>query len=128
MASIAHHYEHDDDLLFVSEIQMIVMLMIVRLVNGSIPGHDIVPVMIFSCTGDTHGRIIQAHMNVDSLVIRKTRFYDFRPRKDDRLDLFLRYMTGQLQGMTRILNRPEIKSSIAAESYTIEHLEASGDI
>jgi hypothetical protein len=68
MACIRHHYEHDDDILFVSEIQVMVALMIVRLAKGSFPGHNIVPVMLFSYTADKRGRILQAHMTSSSLV------------------------------------------------------------
>lgn len=129
MASMRHDYEYDDNSLFVGEIEVIVALMIVRLISGSfLPDHNVVPVMLFSFTGDKRGRILQAHMNESSLFIRASQFYDFSPRVDAHLSLFVRYMMSRLQGTTKICDRPEIRSSITEEPYTIESLEASGDI
>ncbi|QKX55824.1 uncharacterized protein TRUGW13939_02922 [Talaromyces rugulosus] len=105
--------------------------MIVRLVSGSfLPDHNGVPVILFSFTGDTRGRMLKARMNEKSLVNRESEFYDFSPRVGAHLILFVRYMTSRLQGTTQTLDRPEIRSSIATyiESYTIDHLEASGYI
>jgi hypothetical protein len=96
MASMRHHYAHDDDILFVSEIQVMVALMIVQLANCSFLKHSIVPVMLFSYTGDKCGRILQAHMTATSFVSRRSKFYDFRPGVDAHLDLFTRYMMGKL--------------------------------
>lgn len=124
MASMKHHYQHDDGILFVSEIEVIVALMIVRLLNGSLPGHNIVPVMLFSFTGDKRGRILQAHLNEKSLVIRKSDFYDFSPSVDSHLNIFLQYMMSELQGETRVVNPPTIKSSICKETYTVQYLKS----
>ncbi|CRG86260.1 hypothetical protein PISL3812_03263 [Talaromyces islandicus] len=108
--------------------ELITMLMIVRLVNGSFPDHNVVPVKVFSFTGDKHGRILQAHMNGESLVIRKAEFYDSHSKIDAHLGLFLRYTMSKLQGKTGILDQPEIKSIMDKESYTIDHLKVSEDI
>jgi hypothetical protein len=115
MVTMAHGHASDDDCLFLGEIQVIIALMIVRLVNNSFPDHNVVPVMLFSFTGDKHGKILQAHMDRESLVIRKSHFYDFSARKDGHLQTFLRYMVCDLQGQTKILDLPEIKSKIAQQ-------------
>lgn len=128
MACMAHHYVHDDDTLFVSEIEVMVALMIVRLANGSFPSHNIIPVMLFSYTGDKRGRILQAYMSAKSLVIRKSDFFDFSSRVDTHLDTFTRYMMGPLRGETQILDRPDIKSNFAEKNYNIGSLEAAGFI
>ncbi|KUL88381.1 hypothetical protein ZTR_04951 [Talaromyces verruculosus] len=69
MATMKHHYALDGDILFVSEIQVMVALMIVRLANGSFPKHNIISVMLFSYTGDKRGRILQPHTTATSFVI-----------------------------------------------------------
>lgn len=71
--------------------------------------------MVFSFTGDKYGRVLQAHMDCDSLVIRKSKFYDFRSRNDAHLELFLQYMACGLQGETTILDFPTFRSKIAQE-------------
>lgn len=122
------HYVHDDDILFVSEIEVMVALMIVRLANGSFPSQNIVPVMLFSYTGHKRGRILQAYMSATSLVIRKSQFFDFSSRVDAHLDLFTRYMMGPLQGKTLILDSPDIKSNFAEKLCTIDRLDTAGII
>jgi hypothetical protein len=82
--------------------------------------------MLFSYTGDKRGRILQAHMTATSFVSRRSKFYDFRPRVDAHLDLFTRYMMGKLQGTTKILDRPEIRTKFAEKVYTVDRLEAAG--
>lgn len=128
MASMRYHYAHDDDILFVSEIQVMVALMVVRLANGFFPSHNIVPVMLFSYTGDKRGRVLQTYMTATSLVIRRSKFYVFRPRVYAHLDLFTRYMMGHLQGTTQILELPAIRTKFAEKVYTVDRLEAAGII
>lgn len=98
MVTIVHDHASDDDCLFVSEVQVIASLMTVRLINNSFPDHNIVPVMVFSFTGDKKGRILQAHLDSKSLVIKRSNFYDFSARTDAHLAPFLRNMLCCLQG------------------------------
>ncbi|KUL83148.1 hypothetical protein ZTR_10092 [Talaromyces verruculosus] len=109
MATIAHGYSSDNRALLLGEIQVIIALMIVRLASNSLPDHNIVPVLVFSFTGDKQGRILQAYMNYENLVIRASKFYDFSAKKDTHLDLFLRYMIGDLRGSTKTSLLPNLK-------------------
>ena len=110
VASIAHGYPHDNDFLFLGEIQAIISLMIVRLTNNSVPQHNIVPVLLFSYTGDRHGRVLQAYMDHKNLVIRTSKFYDFSAKPDAHLKLLLQYMVGDLVGSTMTLTHPQLES------------------
>jgi hypothetical protein len=51
--------------------------------------------------------------------------YDFSPRVDAHLNLFVRYMMSRLQGKMQVLDRPEIRSSIAY-MYGVLHSRSSG--
>jgi hypothetical protein len=119
MATIAHGDPHDNGSLLLKEIQAIIALMIVRLVNNSVPEHNIVPVLQYSYTGDKHGRVLQAYMSHESLVIRVTKFYDFSAKLDAHLKLLLQYMVGDLVGSTMTLESPHLKSiETSADSDT----------
>lgn len=115
MATIAHGYPSDNGSLLLGEIQAIIALMIVRLVNNSVPEHDIVPVLLYSYTGDKHGRVLQAYMNHKNLVIRSSKFYDFSTKHDAHLKLLLQYMVSDLVGTTMTLETPDLKSIDTSE-------------
>ncbi|KAI7972784.1 hypothetical protein EIK77_003930 [Talaromyces pinophilus] len=110
MATIAHGYPSDNGSLLLGEIQAVIALMIVRLVNNSVPEHNIVPVLLYSYTGDKHGRVLQAYMSHRNLVIRTSKFYDFSAKHDAHLKLLLQYMVGDLVGTTMTLETPDLKS------------------
>lgn len=109
MATIAHGCPNDKVSLLLGEIQAIIALMIVRLVNNSVPEHNIVPVLLYSYTGDKHGRVLQAYMSHKNLVIRTSKFYDFSAKQDAHLKLLLQYMVGDLVGSTMTLESPDLK-------------------
>ncbi|KAF3403236.1 hypothetical protein DPV78_003906 [Talaromyces pinophilus] len=110
MGTIAHGYPSDNGSLLLGEIQAVIALMIVRLVNNSVPEHNIVPVLLYSYTGDKHGRVLQAYMSHRNLVIRTSKFYDFSAKHDAHLKLLLQYMVGDLVGPTMTLETPDLKS------------------
>lgn len=110
MATISHDCPHDNGSLLLCEIQAIIELMIVRLVNNSVPQHNIVPVLLYSYTGDKHGRVLQAYMDDKNLVIQTSKFYDFSAKLDAHLKLLLQYMVGDLVGSTMTLTHPQLES------------------
>lgn len=109
MVAIANMYEGDDDSLLVNEIRVIISLMTIRLINNSFRDENVAPVQAFSFTRNMQGRILQAYMNDNSLVIRRSKLVAFSGRRDAPLNLFLRHMVGSLQGLTRILDVPQIE-------------------
>lgn len=109
MVSIANMYEGDDDSLSVNEIRVIVSLMIVRLINNSFRDENIAPIQAFSFMRNRQGRILQAHMKDNGLVIRRSKLFAFSGGHDAPFNLFLRHMVGNLQGSTRILDILQIK-------------------
>lgn len=111
MVTMSHNYPHDNICLFLGEIRVIVSLIIARLLDDDLTKTNIVPVMVFSATADKHCRILRAHMEGDSLVIRSSNFYDFTAKMDAHLDDFLVYMASDLQGETTVLELPTIKTS-----------------
>lgn len=111
MVTIGHKYPHDNTCLLLREIQVIISLMIVRLLDDDLTENNVIPVMILSFAGDKHGRILQAHMEGDSLVIRSSNFYDFSVKRDAHLEDFLVYMASDLQGNTQVQELPKFKTS-----------------
>lgn len=111
MATIAHGYPKDDESLLLGDILAIIALMVVRLVNNSVPEHNIVPVLLYSYTGDKHGRVLQGHMSHEHFVIRASKFYDFSAKQDAHLKLLLQHMVGDLVGSTMTLEHPQLKST-----------------
>lgn len=109
MVTIANMHEGDGDSLLVNEIRVIISLMTIRLLNNSFRDENMAPVQEFSFTCSRQGRILQAHMNDNSLMIRRSRLFAFSGRRDAPFNLLLRHVVGSLQGSTRILNDPQIE-------------------
>lgn len=110
MVTIGHDYPFDNDSLLVNEIRIVVALMNVRLIiDEKWTDHNVVPVQAFSLTSHKQGRILQAHLDREGLVIRKSQIYDFSSRPDAHLDLFLQYMVSDIQGSTSMLDLPKIE-------------------
>lgn len=82
MVAIANEYEGDDDSLLVNEIRVIIALMNDRLINDSFRDENIVPIQAFSFTRNRQGRILQAYMNDNGLVIRRSRLFAFSGTHD----------------------------------------------
>ncbi|KAH8809393.1 hypothetical protein F5884DRAFT_858894 [Xylogone sp. PMI_703] len=86
--------EGKDDLLYRAELLALIRIIKGRLHTSVFAGHDVHPVLLISCMGIQHARIIQAHFTGTELIVQYSRLYDMREPNDATLLLLARWYIG----------------------------------
>ncbi|KAJ6003142.1 hypothetical protein N7451_005689 [Penicillium sp. IBT 35674x] len=83
------------------EMQAILGIMVVRTSHRPFCSHPLHPLLVLSYAGEKHGRIIQASLHGQHLVLQCSPLWSFADDKKAPVELFLRYMISQLVEVAR---------------------------
>ncbi|KAJ5167190.1 uncharacterized protein N7482_005971 [Penicillium canariense] len=84
------------------EITAILAIMVIRTRHRPFVSHPIHPLLLISYTGQKHGRIIQASLHGDQLLLQYSQLWSFADDETAPVDLFMRYSISQLVEIARV--------------------------
>ncbi|KAE8349304.1 hypothetical protein BDV28DRAFT_141513 [Aspergillus coremiiformis] len=92
---------HASDELLPTELLLITRLMGQRQVMRVAFDHKVIPILVLSLMGRHQIRILQAHLDGETLVVMKSKIFDLRTRDDEVFDLLAQWYLSEPVGTTQ---------------------------
>ncbi|KAJ5942386.1 hypothetical protein N7516_002554 [Penicillium verrucosum] len=86
---------HAENCLTLQEVSAVLTVMVARTSDRPFRDHPIHPLLVLSYTGQKHGRIIQASLHGESLLLQYSQLWSFADDETAPVELFVRYDMSQ---------------------------------
>ncbi|KAJ9267592.1 hypothetical protein DTO212C5_5950 [Paecilomyces variotii] len=111
---VLHHFYEGNDDISRGELLTILATMVTQMEHDYLESHYITPVLVISFMNSFQGRILQAHVTNNALLLQKSKLFTFRTKAEfhKSMSLFLRWIASDRVGNTHQqvrLDRPQEK-------------------